>query len=99
MSEGDLNVGVADAGQALARGAARVDGRQTSFRVAVMLLEVPCDQSLNGKSVLAVEVATGYEEIGHRSGFVAGPSLEGGDELALVDQAILQGEEAEKQIA
>ena len=33
--------------------------------------------------------------IGQRAGSVAGPRLEGGDELALVNQSVLQGEQAE----
>ena len=33
-----------------------------------------------------------------RPGLVAGPGLEGGDELGLVDQAVLQGEQAEEQV-
>ena len=34
-----------------------------------------------------------------RPGLVAGPGLEGGDELALVDQPVLQREQAEEQVA
>ena len=64
-----------------------------------MLLEVPRDESLDRNSVVAVEVAAGDEMIGHRPGLVAGPGLEGGDELALVDQAVLQREQAEEEIA
>src|SRR5262249_33289030 len=39
------------------------------------------------------------EVVGQRPGLVAGPGLEGGDELALVDQAVLEREQAEEQVA
>ena len=48
---------------------------------------------------VGVEVAAGDEVVGQRPGLVAGPGLEGGDELVLVDQAVLQGEQAEEQVA
>jgi hypothetical protein len=37
--------------------------------------------------------------VGQGAGLVEGPRLEGGDELALVDQAVLQGEQAEVEVA
>ena len=55
--------------------------------VAAVLLEVQRDQRLDRSALVVVEVATGDEVIGHRAGLVAGPGVEGGDELALVDQA------------
>ena len=48
---------------------------------------------------VGVEVAAGDEVVGQGPGLVAGPGLEGGDELGLVDQAVLQGEQAEEQVA
>ena len=49
--------------------------------------------------VVGVEVAAADQVVGQRPGLVAGPGLEGGDELALVDQAVLQREQAEEQVA
>ena len=57
------------------------------------------DQGLDGGAVVGVEVAAGDEVVGQRPGLVAGPGLEGGDELGLVDQAVLEGEQAEEQVA
>ena len=57
------------------------------------------DQGLDRGTLLGVEVAAGDEVVGQGPGLVAGPGLEGGDELALVDQAVLQGEQAEEQVA
>ena len=48
---------------------------------------------------VGVEVAAGGEVVGQGPGLVAGPGVEGGDELALVDQAVLEGEQAEEQVA
>ena len=67
--------------------------------VAAVLLEVPGDQRLDHVAVVGVEVAAGHEMIGHRPALVAGPGLEGGDELALVDQAVLECEQAEEEVA
>ena len=99
LGERGLDVGIADSGQMLAGGTARVDGRQALFGIAAMLLEVARDQSLNRNSVIGIEIAAGHEMIGQRAALVAGPSLEGGDELTLVDQANLQREQAEEQVA
>src|SRR5207302_964162 len=41
----------------------------------------------------------GGEVVGQRPGAVARPGAEGGDELVLVDQAVLQGKQAEEQVA
>ena len=46
-----------------------------------------------------VEVAAGDEVVGQGPGLVAGPGLEGGDELGLLDQAVLQGEQPEQEVA
>src|SRR5271166_2224299 len=68
------------------------------FGVPAMLLEVPRNESLDRNSVVAVEVTAGNEMIGHRPGLVAGPGLKGGDELALIDQAVLQCKQAEEKV-
>ena len=48
---------------------------------------------------VGVEVTPGDELVGQAPGFVAGPGLEGGDELALVDQAVLKREQSEEEMA
>ena len=48
---------------------------------------------------IGVQVAAGDEVVGQGAGLVAGPGLEGGDELGLVDQAVLQREQAEEEVA
>ena len=64
-----------------------------------MLLEVEVDQRLHRGALVGVQVAVGHEVIGHGPGLVAGPGLEGGDELALLDQPDLQREQSEEQVA
>ena len=56
------------------------------------------DQRLDTRALVGVEVAAVDEVVGQRPGLVAGPGLEGGDELALLDQADLQREQAEEQV-
>src|SRR4051794_8028204 len=60
-----------------------------------MPLEVALDQPLDGGAIVGVEIA---KVVGERAGAGARPRLEGGDELVLVDQAVLKGEQAEKQV-
>ena len=47
----------------------------------------------------AGQVAAGFQVVGQAPGLVAGPGLEGGDELALVDQAVLKREQSEEEMA
>ena len=92
-------VGVADA----RRGYSRVDrpagiAARLLRGVAAVRFEVQADHSLDPDALVGVEVAAGGEVLGQRPGLVAGPGLEGGDELALVDQAVLQGQQTKEQI-
>ena len=52
-------------------------------------LEVSGDESVHRHAILRVKVAACHEVLGQDAPFVQGPSLEGGDELALVDQSVL----------
>jgi len=57
------------------------------------------DHRLDAGALRGVEVPARGEIVGQRPAAVAGPGPEGGDELVLVDQAILQGEQSEEQVA
>ena len=48
---------------------------------------------------LTIQLAPGNEMFGQGAGLVAGPGLERGKELALVDQTDLQSHETEEEIA
>jgi hypothetical protein len=50
-------------------------------------------------SVGVVEVAATNETIGDRPALIASPRLETGNELALVDQAVLKRNQAEEEVA
>jgi hypothetical protein len=67
-----------------------VEGGQALLGVAAVFLGVSGHQGLDGGSVVGIEVAAGDEVVGE------GPGLEGGHELALVDQADLQRQQTEE---
>ncbi len=54
------------------------------------------DQGLDAGSVVGVEITAGDEVIGQGPRLVEGPGLERGDQLALLDQAVLKCEQAEE---
>ena len=64
-----------------------------------MLLEVQRHHRLDARTLLGVEVATADEVLRQRSLPVARPRLKRRHELRLVDQAVLQRQQAEKQVA
>ena len=93
-------LGVVEPGQAAPRRAGGGERGQALLGAAAVLLEVQADQGLDGGSlVVGVEVAAGDQVLGQRPGLVERPGLEGGDELGLVDQAVLEGEQTEEQVA
>ena len=68
------------------------------LHVAV-LLDVQGDDRFEAGAGVGVEVTPGDELVGQAPGFVAGPGLEGGDQGALVDQAVLKREQSEEEMA
>ena len=64
-----------------------------------MPLDVPVHQSLDGRTIKSVEVAAGFLVLGQALRLVAGPGLERGDELAVVDQPVLKREQSEQEMA
>ena len=98
MAERRLDIRVAEPGQALARRLAGRHGGQALLDVAV-LLEVQGDQRLEAGAGVGVQVTPGDEVVGQAPGLVARPGLEGGDELALVDQPVLKREQSEEEMA
>ena len=74
-------------------------GGQALRGAAAVLLQMAGDQGLDGGTVVGVEVAAADQVLGQRPLLVERPGLKGGDELPLVDQAVLEGEQAEEQVA
>jgi hypothetical protein len=93
-----LDRGVADGRERLAGGAAGADGGEAPLHVAAVLLEVAGDEGFDGRAVVGLEVAATDEVVGQGAGLVAGPGLEGGHELPLVDEADLEGEQSEEEV-
>ena len=64
-----------------------------------MLLQVQPDHRLDHAALVGIEGAAVDEVIGQRPVFLERPGLKPGDELDLVDQPILQRQQAEEQVA
>ena len=71
---------------------------QAPLRAPAVLLEVPSDQGLDRGAVVGVEISAADEVLGQRSILPERPCLKGRDELSLIDQPVLQGEESEQQV-
>ena len=98
MAERPLDIRVAEPGQTFAGRLAGRHSGEALFDVAV-LLDVQGDDRVEAGAGVGVEVAPGDELVGQALGFVARPGLEGGDELALVDQPVLKCEQSEQEMA
>ena len=88
--EGRLQVRVLQGFEALARGPSQRERRETLLGVAPVSPQVARHQRLNRGAVGGVEPATICQVIGQGPGAVAGPSPEGGDQLILIDEAVLK---------
>ena len=99
LGDGGADVGIAELGEALTGGAAGGDGGETPFHVAAVLLDMASHQGIDGGSVVSIEVAATDEVVGEGAGLVERPGLEGGHELDLVDQPVLECKQSEQQVA
>src|SRR5205814_5833819 len=90
---------VANLVEALAGGTTGGDGGQAPLDIASVLLDVQGGQRLDGGPMSGVEITTADQEIREQPGLVEAPGLERSNELALVDQPVLQRKQAEEQIA
>ena len=98
MAERPLDIRVAEPGQTFAGRLAGRHSGEAFFDVAV-LLDVQGDDRVEAGAGVGVQVTPGDELVGQALGLVAGPGLEGGDELALVDQPVLKSEQSEQEMA
>ena len=99
MAERRLDVRVADPRQALARRLAGRDRGQALLDVAAVGFEVDLGQRLQQRPLGGGQVAAGFQVVGQAPGLVERPGLEGGHELALVDDPVLEGEQSEEEMA
>jgi len=53
---------------------------------------------LHDRTLIGVEITALDQVIGKRSTLIERPRLEGGNKLALIDEAVLEGEQTEEQV-
>jgi hypothetical protein len=94
-----LDVRVADASQALADGTAGREGGQALLGVTAVPLQVQGDHRLDPGPLLGVEVTAADEVLGQRAALIARPGGERREQRSLIDQAVLQRQHAEEQVA
>ena len=99
VGEGLLDLGVAHRGEHRAGGGAGGDGGEAPLGAAVVGLQVDRGDGLDSRALRLGEVPQGDEVVGQRLGLVGGPGPNAVGELGLVDQAGLQGEQSEEQVA
>ena len=92
-----LKIGVAQRHERFPGGRASRHGGEAPPRIPV-LLQVKAHHRQDAQALLAVHVPASNEMIAQRPAPVAGPRLKGGDELHLVNQAVLQREQPEEKI-
>ena len=88
--EGGLDLRVAQLGQAGPGGAVGGHGGQALLDVAAVRFQVNLGQTLQQCPLRAGQVAAGFQVVGQTAGLVERPGLEGGQELALVDDPALE---------
>ena len=97
LAQGDVaecpaDVRVAQVRQAFQCGPSGGNGGQARGDVAAVGLDVQVGQGFDDRPLGDVEVAECDQVVGQRPGLVAGPGVEGGQELRRLDQVVLQRE-------
>ena len=99
VPEGRLNLWATRTRQALAsRPPDRQDGKAL-LDVAAHGLKMHGGNGLNSGSARGIEVSELDQVVGQLAALIAGPGRECREQRPLVDQAVLEGQQAEKQIA
>ena len=97
--EAGLKIGVAQPLQVVAHRSQRADGRQAGLGVAAVLLDVLGHQRLQQGAAGRVERPAVHQELGQGPGLVGDPGGEGTQEVVAPDEVVLQGQDAEEQVA
>jgi hypothetical protein len=99
VAERVVDVGIAQSRQAVARGFAGRYGCEALLHVASVGFQMNLDESFEQAAPGPGQVAAGFQVVGQAPGLLERPRLERRDELTLVDDAVLQREQSEEQIA
>ena len=99
MGERGVELAVANPRQARACGPAYAHSGETLLGVAGVAPELLDDETLDEGQAGGVQCAVFGQDLGHGSVPGLRPGMEGGEELRLIDQAGLQREQTEKEIA
>ena len=99
VAERRLDLRVANPRQALPRRLAGRNRGQALLHVAAVGFQVNLGQRFQQRPPGAGQVAAGFQVVGQAPGLVERPGLEGGHELALVDDPVLKREQSEEEMA
>jgi hypothetical protein len=99
LGEDALNPRVAQGGERLAGRAPGGEGGEALLGGLAAIVQVQPEHGSDSGALMSVEVAAGGEMLGRGPGLVARPVLEGGDELDLIDDAVLEGERPKEEVA
>jgi hypothetical protein len=99
VAERHRDVRGAQAGQAVASCLASGDGGEALLDVAPVGVNLQGRQGLDGGSLGGIQVPQRDQMVSQGSRLVAGPGVERRDKLRLLDQAGLEGEQAEEEMA
>ena len=94
-----LDVGVCDPGQPLAGRAAKLERRQGPLGVAAVAVEVSLGQRVQHRAVGRRDGALVHQKAGQRLARGGRPGSKSGDELVAADHPVVQGEQAEEEVA
>ncbi len=67
--------------------------------LAAALLEVTPDEAVEHRPIIRAQGAAIHQDLAHRPRPLLRPALEAGDQIGLLDQAVLKREDAEEQVA
>ena len=99
VGESSLDLAVAECGEALAGRSSGGNGGQALLGATAMFLLVEPDHRLDHAALVGVQVAAVDQVFRDLAALVATPGPEGGDELVLIDQAVLEGKQSKEEVA
>ncbi len=99
QGDAGIQIAIADSRELFADRRAGLDGSQALLRGTVVKLEVHVEETIEYRTATGVELALLEEDLGERSSLVASPGVECREQRSLADQAGLNCEQPEEQVA